>query len=317
MKPSILLTCGDVNGIGPELGLKIFRTKEITDKFDLKIIGPKKVFGYYSDLLKIKKIPDKDILDLSYFDNYEPKTGNVDAVAGRISGDAIKLGVDLCMKNYFDALVTLPINKESLNLGGYTYHGHTEMLSHLTASKNSFMLMYSKALKIVPLTIHIPVKKIPSSINKSILTEKIISVNNTLVKTFKTKKPKIAVLSLNPHSGDGGLIGTEEKKIIEPVINSLSDLGFNITGPFPADGFFGSGMYKKFDVVLSMYHDQAMIPFKILSGDKGVNFTGGLKIIRTSPAHGTAFDISGKGKADVSSTLEAILLAGKLAGNSK
>lgn len=317
MKPSILLTCGDVNGIGPELGLKIFRIKEITDKFDLKIIGPKKVFGYYSELLKIKNIPYKDILDLSYFENYEPKTGNVDAVAGKISGDAIKLGVELCLKNYFDALVTLPINKESLNLGGYTYQGHTEMLSHLTASKNTFMLMYSKALKIVPVTIHIPVKKIPSSINKSILTEKIISVNNTLVKTFKIKKPKIAVLSLNPHSGDGGLIGTEEIKIIEPVINSLSDLGFNIRGPFSADGFFGSRMFKKFDVVLSMYHDQAMVPFKILSVDKGVNFTGGLKIIRTSPAHGTAFDISGKGKADVSSTLEAILLAGKLAGNSK
>jgi 4-hydroxythreonine-4-phosphate dehydrogenase len=285
------------------------------NQFDIKVIGPKKVFEYYSKLLKIRKIPEKIILDLKTNINLKINPGMIDAYAGKISGDAIKLGISLCMKKCFDALVTLPINKESFNLGGYNYRGHTEMLSHLTSSKNTFMLMYSSVLKIVPFTIHIPVKKISSSITKTKLIEKIIIINNIFVKKLKVKKPRIAVLALNPHSGDGGLIGNEEKKVISPVILSLLESGFNIEGPFSADGFFGSSLYKKFDVIISMYHDQAMIPFKILSKNTGVNFTGGLKIIRTSPSHGTAYDIAGKGTVDITSTLEAIKLAGKLSLN--
>lgn len=313
MKKRILITCGDANGIGPELGLKLFRVKELTDKFDMKIIGPEKMFGFYSKLLKIRRIPDNLILNLSYFDKFEPEPAKTDETAGKIAGDAVKLGADLCIKNYFDALVTLPLNKQSLNLAGYNYQGHTEMLAHLTSSKNTFMMMYSENLKIVPLTIHIPLKKVPSSVTKNAIMDKVISVNNNLVKTFKIRKPKIALLSLNPHSGDGGLIGSEEKKIIVPAVKFLAETGFNIQGPFSSDGFFGSKMRNNFDVVIAMYHDQAMIPFKILSGEKGVNYTGGLKIIRTSPAHGTAFDIAGKGKADVTSSVEAVKLAGMLA----
>jgi 4-hydroxythreonine-4-phosphate dehydrogenase len=316
MKPNIILTCGDVNGIGPELALRILNNKNLQSRFDIKVIGPKFIFDYYSNLLKIKKISEKSILDLPSYKNIDVKTGRVDAEAGRISGDAIKLGVELCKKKYFDAIVTLPINKESLNLGGYNYNGHTEMLSHLTMSKNTFMLMYSAVLKIVPLTIHIPLKKVSAAISKKKFTEKIISINNLLVKIFKIKKPGIAVLGLNPHCGDGGLIGNEEEKILNPVISDLKKIGFNINGPYSADGFFGSKSYGKFDVVLAMYHDQAMIPFKILSKDSGVNYTGGLKIIRTSPAHGTGYDIAGKGIAKDTSTIEAIKLAGKLSENS-
>jgi 4-hydroxythreonine-4-phosphate dehydrogenase len=315
MNPKILLTCGDVNGIGPELALKIFNNKNLLNQFDIEVVGPKRVFDYYSKLLKIKNIPEKNILNLSVYGDVEIKTGEVDAIAGKISGDAIKLGVELCEKKYFDAFVTLPINKESLNLGGYNYHGHTEMLSRLTSSKNTYMLMYSNILKVVPLTIHIPIKKVSSSISKNKLIEKIIIINNSLVKTFNIKKPQIAVLSLNPHCGDGGLIGNEEIKIIEPAITSLLNTGFNIKGPYSADGFFGSIMYKKFDVVVSMYHDQGLIPFKMLSKDAGVNFTGGLRIIRTSPSHGTAYDIAGKGIANDASTIEAIKLAGRLSEN--
>lgn len=315
MKTNIVLTCGDVNGIGPELVLKVFNNKNLLNQFDIKVIGPKRVFDYYSKLLKIKKIQERDILDLPAFKDIEIKTGEVNAIAGKVSGDAIKLGIELCRKKYFDALVTLPINKEALNLGGYNYQGHTEMLSHLTSSKDIFMLMYSKAIKVVPFTIHIPLKKVFSSISGHKLTEKIITINNSLVKTFKIKKPRIAVLSLNPHCGDGGLIGNEEIKIIEPAIASLINAGFNIGGPFSADGFFSNHNYRKFDVVVSLYHDQGLIPFKILAGDSGVNFTGGLKIIRTSPSHGTAYNIAGKGIAKDTSTIEAIKLAGKLAEN--
>lgn len=312
MKPKILLTCGDVNGIGPELILKIFSDKDFLNQYDIKVIGPVKAFDFYCNLLKLKRIPGKYMLDISVSKEFEIKPGKVDTDSGKISGNAVKLAIDLCLKKYFDSMVTLPVNKKSLNLGGYNYHGHTEMLSHLTSSKNIFMLMYSDMLKIVPVTTHIPVKKISSFISKEKLTEKIILINNTFVKTLGIKKPGIAVLALNPHGGDGGLIGSEEKRKIIPAIADLDNAGFKIAGPFSADGFFGSSSYKKFDAVVSMYHDQAMIPFKILSKGRGVNFTGGLKIIRTSPAHGTAFDIAGKGIADTSSTLEAIKLAGKL-----
>jgi 4-hydroxythreonine-4-phosphate dehydrogenase len=312
LKPKLLLTCGDVNGIGPEIIIKVISNKSFFYQFDIKIIGPKSVFDFYCKLLKARKISENNILNINTPFGFHINPGIVDGNAGKISGDALKLGIDLCMNKYFDALVTLPINKESLNLGGYNYTGHTEMLSHLTSSKKTFMLMYSGALKIVPLTIHIPVKKVSSSLLKSRLIEKIITINNVFVKTFKIKNPRIAVLALNPHSGDGGLIGNEEIRLISPAIAYLVKLGFKIIGPFSADGFFGSAAYKKFDVVVTMYHDQAMIPFKILSQDCGVNFTGGLKIIRTSPAHGTAFDIAGKGIADITSTIEAIKLAGKL-----
>lgn len=315
MKARILLTCGDINGIGPELILKIFNSKNNINKFELKIIGPKKVFEYYSKLLKIKKIPEGYFLDLNEYSNIDVKIGEVSMLAGKVSGDAIRLGVDLCKKGYFDAMVTLPINKESLNLGGYKYSGHTEMLSHLTGSKDTFMMMYCEKLKIIPFTVHIPLNKVASQITMQKLSSKLILINNTLVKKIGIKKPNIAVLGLNPHCGDGGISGKEEIKIIEPVISSLKKAGFNIEGSFSSDGFFGSKQYTKFDIVLAMYHDQAMVPFKIISKDKGINFTGGLKIIRTSPAHGTAFDIAGKGIASESSTIEAIKFSEKLSLN--
>jgi 4-hydroxythreonine-4-phosphate dehydrogenase len=315
LKPRILLTCGDVNGIGPEVILKLFSRKEFINRFEIKAIGPKKIFDFYSSLLKLKKISDNNILNIPVPPDFLINPGTINTVSGKISGDAVKLGIDLCMKKYFDALVTLPVNKESLNLGGYNYSGHTEMLSHLTVSKNTFMLMYSKDLKIVPVTIHIPLKKVPSAISKAVLVEKIISVNNYFVKTLKIKKPKIAVLSLNPHSGDGGIIGNEEIKTIIPSVEYLRKTGFKVDGPYSSDGFFGNNLYKKFDVVISMYHDQAMIPFKIIAKDSGVNHTGGLKIIRTSPAHGTAFDIAGKGIANEKSTIEAVKLAAAISNN--
>lgn len=315
MKSRILLTCGDVNGIGPELILKIFTKEKFIGQYDIKIVGPKNVFDFYSRLLRLKKISVNNFLDIPVPSEFRLNPGTVNASAGKISGDAIKLGVDLCMKKYFDALVTLPINKESLNHGGYNYHGHTEMLSHLTISKNTFMLMYSRELKIIPITIHIPLKKVPSMISKIKIIEKVKIIDDTFKKLFKIKKPKYAILSLNPHCGDGGIIGNEEKKIISPAIFDLQNSGVGIEGPYSADGFFGSMLYKRYDAVISLYHDQAMIPFKILSNEKGVNFTGGLKIIRTSPSHGTAYDIAGKGIANIKSTMEAIKLASKLSMN--
>lgn len=314
-KTKIAVSVGDPNGIGPEIILKIFNSPKF--KYNLTVIGPKKVFKYYSDFLGLDTIPDDNIIDLPAYKQFKPHPGRTDKVAGRISGDAIITGVELCMTGYFDALVTLPISKKSLNLGGYKFPGHTEIIQDYTNSSNSLMIMHSGKVNFLPLTTHIPLKNISETITKKLLRNTIILSNNTLVKDFKIFKPSIAVLGLNPHSGDKGVIGKEEIKTIIPVIEELKNEGLNVSGAYPADGFFAYDLYKRFDLIIGMYHDQVLIPFKIISGGHGVNYTGGTKIIRTSPAHGTAFDIAGSGIAETGSTVKAIELAIKTSFNRK
>ncbi len=314
-KTKIAITIGDPNGIGPEIILKIFNSAK--SRYNLTVIGPKKVLNFYSQLLNFNSIPDEFIIDLPAHKNFTPKPGNVDKVAGRISGDAIITGIELCMSGYFDAMVTMPISKNSLNLGGYKYQGHTEIIQDYTYSLYTYMIMNHGKINFLPLTTHIPIKNVPENITKKLLRDIIIHSNNTIVRDFKILKPSIAVLGLNPHSGDKGVIGKEEINTIIPVIKKLKDEGLNVSGAYPADGFFAYELYKQFDLTIGMYHDQVLIPFKIISGGKGVNYTGGTKIIRTSPAHGTAFDIAGTGMADTGSTLKAIELAIKISINRK
>jgi|WetSurMetagenome_2_1015567.scaffolds.fasta_scaffold92313_2 4-hydroxythreonine-4-phosphate dehydrogenase len=313
MKPKILITCGDPNGIGPELILKIFSNNNIKKKYELKVIGPFKVFEHYSKLLKLKNLLESDVINLHTNKGFHIKTGKEDYQAGKVAGDAIKIGAELVLDSQFDALVTMPINKKNLNAGGYKYDGHTYMLAEITDSKNPVMILYSNELIVVPLTIHIPVNQISDALDRNILSNQIRAVNNILKKKFRIANPKLALLSLNPHNGDNGIIGDEEKNILKPLITRLKFLQVNIKGTFAADSFFGNKIYKNFDAILSMYHDQGLIPFKMIAGKNGVNLTGGLKIIRTSPVHGTAFDIAGKGIADSQSSIEAIKLAGELA----
>jgi 4-hydroxythreonine-4-phosphate dehydrogenase len=187
------------------------------------------------------------------------------------------------------------------------------MLSSLLHTKPVFMIMHSRKLIIVPLTVHIPLKKVSGIISPEFLMLRLKLLYKILQKELYINHPQVAVLSLNPHSSDNGLIGNEEKEVIEPIIKEIKKHGYNFSGPYAADGFFGNKKYLNFNAVVSFYHDQAMIPFKIISGNKGVNYTGGLPIVRTSPAHGTAFDIAGEGIARIESTLEAIKLACKLA----
>lgn len=313
--PRLLLTLGDPNGIGPELIIKIFNDKYFLQKYELIVIGSKKVLNYYSSLLNFPTISEKNIIDVSLPNGFSIRPGKTDKNAGKISGDAIVIAADLCIKKDFVGMITLPISKESLNLGGYNYPGHTEMLCELTTSQDPVMILYSKEFSVALITGHIPLKDISNKLNPELLIKKIITVNNSLVRDFKIKAPRIAVLSLNPHSGDGGLLGMEEIKIINPVIENLNSLGFNIQNAFSADAYFANKLYKQFDITIAMYHDQGLIPFKMISYEQGVNFTAGLNIIRTSPAHGTAFNIAGLGKANPQSTREAIKLAGKLARN--
>jgi len=312
MKPKILITCGDPNGIGPEIILKIFSNAGLKKDYDLKVIGLYRVFEQYSKKLKIKNLQETDFIELPGFSEYNAKVGYKIRAAGQIAGDAVKYGTILVMKKTFDALVTMPINKASINMANYTYAGHTEMIGDLTDSKCPVMIMYSEEIKVVPLTIHIPLKSVSSVLDTDYLFQQIVTINNTFKNNFKIKEPKLAMLALNPHDGDSGLLGLEEKNILKPLILKIRNKKINIKGTFSADAYFGNKTYKNFDVTLSMYHDQGLIPFKMIAGDKGVNFTGGLNIIRTSPTHGTAFDIAGKGIAKIESSIEAIKLAGKL-----
>ena len=311
--PRILLTLGDPNGIGPEIILKIFSDKKITSRFDLSVAGSQNVLDYYSSKLNLPKLNTSKIISIPMTYNTSP--GVISKTSGKISGQLVKKGIELCLSDKFDALVTLPISKEAFALGGFNYPGHTEMLTELTGEGTNAMIMYSKTIILSLVTVHIPLNKIRSAITQKRIIDKIITVNNSLVKDLKIRKPSIAVTGLNPHAGDGGKLGTEEINIISPAIKTLKDTGFNVSGPFPADGFFANEHYKNYDSTITMYHDQGLIPFKMLSIDRGVNYTAGLKIFRTSPNHGTGFDIAGKGIANPNSTIEAIKLAEKIYNN--
>lgn len=309
--PQIVISCGDPNGIGPEIALKLLADKKLRKQFDLKLLIPESAVEFYSKTLKIG-MPSYADLILIPGHNIRIRPGKIDRLAGRISGDAVQIGAELCMKGMFDALVTMPVSKYSLSLAGFKYTGHTELLKALTKSREVVMVMYSEELTVVPLTIHIPVNSVSSALTKKLIETKLELTNETLKTRFGLKKPRIAVLSLNPHCGDGGLIGNEEIKTLIPAIDSLMKKGLGVAGPYSADGFFGSGLYRHFDAVAGAYHDQALIPFKMIAGKNGVNYTAGIPFVRTSPSHGTAFDIAGKGVADTGSSVAAVKLAGKL-----
>ncbi len=306
---------GDPNGIGPEIILKIFNLNSITSRYDLKVVGSAKVFKYYSELLKLPDITPEKLIEIKTGKSIKVKPGFVSEQAGKLSGDSIRKGIKLCLKKEFDALVTLPISKEAFNKGGFKFPGHTEMLEKLAGGGTAAMIMYSKDLTLSLVTVHIPLSKVSRQVTVKKIIGCVITGNNSLVKDFGIKKPKIALLGLNPHSGDGGKLGDNENKVIIPAVKNLQDADFNIKGPFPADGFFASGSFKDFDLVISMYHDQGLIPFKMISKDRGINYTAGINIIRTSPNHGTAFGIAGKGIANPNSTIEAMKLAAKLTSN--
>ncbi len=311
-RPNLLLTTGDPNGIGPEIILKIFSQGSFAEKFNLKVTGSKKIFDHYSFLLNLPEIDQNSIIEIPIPGNMKINPGKINNLAGKFSGDSVKTAVELCMKNEYDAMVTLPVSKEAFNLGGYDFPGHTEMLTKITSSNDTVMILHSDKLSVALVTGHIAVKEVSRRLTEDLLFSKILTTNNSLVRVFGINHPKIAVLSLNPHAGDGGLIGKEEIKIINPLIEKMNSAGFNIRGPFSSDGYFAAKTYTKFDITIALYHDQGLIPFKMISFERGVNFTAGLNIIRTSPDHGTGFDIAGIGKANPSSTISAILLAAKL-----
>ena len=320
MKPIIAISMGDYNGIGPEVTFKALAS--IDTQFSTPVwIGSKSVLQYYTTGLNLpityhkadENGPFKDgkihILDFFHNEDHQPEPGVLSADAGRTAMKAVETGIRLCMNKKCHALVTAPISKEAISMAGYDVPGHTEFLAQQTSADDVVMMLVNGDLRVALVSVHVPLKDVGIDISAEKIIKKAEILQRSLIRDFGIQTPKIAVLGLNPHAGDGGVLGMEEIDIIQPSIHSLRNSGVRADGPFSADGFFGSRLHHTYDAILAMYHDQGLIPFKTLSFGKGVNFTAGLPIIRTSPDHGTAFSIAGKNRADESSFLEAYNLA--------
>lgn len=324
--PVIAISMGDPNGIGPEVALKFLNQSNLSNSIPV-LIGSGNVLEYYSEIcdihLPLRTFTEEDLLengnvylvDLNNDVNFELSPGKISAQAGEISMRAVQKGIELCMTDQTDALVTAPISKEAIHNAGYDVPGHTEFLAEKTGTEEVVMMLASENLRVALATIHIPLKDVAKSIKKESLQSYLKILHESLKTDFGLYEPKIGVLGLNPHAGDGGVIGKEETELILPAIDVLSTEGLNVFGPFAADGYFGNEMYEQFDATFAMYHDQGLIPFKTLTFGEGVNFTAGLPIIRTSPDHGTAFDIAGKNIADEQSFQSAYKMAVMLAQN--
>jgi 4-hydroxythreonine-4-phosphate dehydrogenase len=320
-RPLIGISIGDLNGIGPEVILKTISDSRILKICTPVIYGSLKVFARYRKLLEldeinfnitksISSIHNKKINLLSCWEeDVEITPGKVTEEGGKYALLSLKKATEDVLSNKLDALVTAPINKKNIQSADFKFPGHTEFLTDQCKVQESLMLLVSGKLRVGVVTGHIPLHEVKSAVSK----EKIITKVNILYKSLKNDfgitKPKIAVLGLNPHAGEQGLLGKEEIEIIIPLIEELKDKGLLVFGPFPADGFFGSSGFLKYDGILGMYHDQGLVAFKSIAFDSGVNFTAGLPIIRTSPDHGTAYDIAGKNLASEHSFREALYLA--------
>ncbi len=318
----IAITIGDYNGIGPEVALKSAASRTIRGNCTPLLIGPYKAFEYYAEKYslrrKIMKVDSpSDAVgrsEITIFDTCEHfgeriKPGKLTKEAGATAGRAIEVAVQMCLDNKADAMVTAPISKEALRMAGYSFPGQTEMVTTLAKRKRSIMIMTSGYARVALATIHIPLSAVPNALTKEVVLERLSIFNESIKLDFGVKVPRIAVLGLNPHAGENGLIGSEENDKIKPAIAEANSMKINAVGPFPADAFFGTYREGLFDGILAMYHDQGLIPLKMKSFSSGINFTAGINIVRTSPDHGTAFDIAGKGIANPSSTIESIKLA--------
>ncbi len=317
-KPVIGISCGDLNGIGIELIIKTFSDNRIMDLCTPVVFASNKVINFYK-----KGIPDStlsyqstkelnrfSLKQLNVFNCWEE---DVNITPGQLTDEGGKYAVQSLLSatqalkdGLIDGLVTAPIHKKNVQSDQFNYSGHTPFLKSFFKANDVLMLLYAGDFRVGLVTEHVPVNELEKHISKEIILAKLQLLNQSLQKDFGIDRPKIAVLGLNPHAGDEGLIGKEEETIIKPAIKDAKNSNMIISGPFSADAFFARGYQHRFDAVLAMYHDQGLIPFKSLAQGEGVNFTAGLPVVRTSPDHGTAFDIAGKNKADESSFVAAV-----------
>jgi 4-hydroxythreonine-4-phosphate dehydrogenase len=323
-KPRIGISIGDLNGIGPEVIIKALADHRIYSLLTPVIYGSAKVISFYKKQLNIEEFSYTQVRNKG---QYAPKTinvvncweDNIDIIPGKATREsgkasliALKQACEDLRDGHLDAIVTAPIDKNSIHSDEFPFTGHTGFLTQFFGAQESLMFMISEDLRVGLVTDHIPVKDVAASITKEKVDAKLRIMEQSLRNDFGISKPKIAMLGLNPHAGDGGLIGTEDDQILKPLINDYRNRGKLVYGPFPADGFFASSNYRRYDGILAMYHDQGLVAFKTLAFETGVNFTAGLPVVRTSPDHGTAYPIAGKNQASENSLREALYKAAEI-----
>ncbi len=321
------ISVGDLNGIGTEIILKTFEDSRMLEFCTPVIFASIKTMSFFKKhfdspinfhgINEINQIVEGKINVLNVWkENVNIEFGKEDNDIGLLAVKSLESATQALKKDLIDVLVTAPINKLTIQSDTFTFPGHTNYLAK-ELEGTSLMFMVTDQLKIGLLTDHVPVKEVANHITERLISEKVDIVYESLVKDFKINKPRIAVLGINPHAGDNGVIGEEDNKIMKPTLEKIREKGKIVYGPYSADSFFGSKNYKNFDAVIASYHDQGLIPFKTITFGEGVNFTAGLSKIRTSPDHGTAFEIAGKGIADEGSFKEAVFMAIKIFKNRK
>lgn len=323
------ITLGDVNGIGPEVLIKTLENEKLTEICTPVIYGSAKVMSYHrnvanSDGFNFKTVSDmkrlyRDRVNLvnCWLENVTINLGKITEDGGKYAFLSLEKAVEDLQNGLIDALVTGPISKKAMNLHGFPFKGHTDYLADKVGNPNHLMILADEDLRVAVLSHHIPLKDVAETVTKEAILGKLEVLNKSLIMDFDIEKPHIAILGLNPHASDEGVIGDEEELVIRPAIIEAKKSGLLVSGPFSPDAFWGSAKYKKVDAVLAMYHDQGLIPFKMNSFGRGVNITVGLPFVRTSPDHGTAFDIAGKNIANPDSFRAALFAAIDLARNRK
>lgn len=315
------ITQGDVNGIGFEVILKTLSDQELYDNFIPIIYGSPKVAAYHRKALNIQNFslnniknayeahPKRVNIVTCGDDNARVELGKATTESGKAAFDALKLAVEDLKNGELDVLVTAPINKKNIQSEEFSFPGHTEYLEQMAGEGKALMLLVANNLRVGVVAGHVPISEVSSHITRESILDKLRILNTSLKQDFTIRRPRIAVLGLNPHAGDNGLLGKEDQEIISPTIEIANGEGIYAMGPYAADGIFGSEALGKFDAILAMFHDQGLAPFKALAFDNGVNYTAGLPFVRTSPDHGTAYDIAGQDKANPDSFRAAIYLA--------
>lgn len=316
------ITHGDINGVGYEVILKTLSDPRVHEDVTVVLYGSPKVAAYHRKTLnmqaavnftQIRTADEAHARRLNVVNccpnEVKVELGKPTEAGGEAALQSLQAAVKDLKEGKIDVLVTAPIDKHTIHSETFKFPGHTEYLAQEFGASEVLMFLVSDVMRIGVVTGHIPISKVASAITEAIVLKKLQIMNQSLIKDFGIRKPRIAVLGLNPHSGDNGVIGSEDQTIITPAIEKARKEGIMAFGPFPSDGFFGAGEFTKFDAVLAMYHDQGLIPFKTLAFEHGVNFTAGMSAVRTSPDHGTAYDIAGKDMASEASFREAFFLA--------
>lgn len=317
LKPVIGITCGDINGVGTELIIKTFADHRVLDQCTPVIFASNKLINFYRKAVPevhfnyqiIKDFNRVNHKQINIFNCWEEDIiitpGQLNETGGKYAVKSLLAAANALKEGHIQGIVTAPIHKKNVQSTEFNFTGHTPFFKETFKANDVLMLLYAENLRVALVTEHVPVKSIVQNISKEVILSKLTMLHQSLKRDFGIDKPKIAVLGLNPHAGDEGLVGNEEEQIIKPAIKEAKQ-NMLVFGPYSADAFFARRSYRQFDALLAMYHDQGLIPFKTIAVDEGVNFTAGLSFVRTSPDHGTAFDIAGKNVADITSFLTAV-----------